>query len=224
MSGHFVSRGFVGNRRSAGVANRVPPGQYVTTDFPVLSAGPTPRTPLDQLDASRSTGSCASRVSWTWAGVHATSLARLRGRHPLRHQVDQARHALARRQRRHSARAGRARPQGRCPHRLQRRRLHHQHAHRRRPQRPGLRRLRLRRQAPGSRARRPRPPGRAPPVFLEERQVGRAACASWRRTSPASGSRSATTTTATPGKKSATRATERRSRHWSGKSPRQSPP
>ncbi len=49
MADQFVSRGFVGKRRSdtAGAANRVPPGQYVTTDFPVLSAGPTPRTSLD---------------------------------------------------------------------------------------------------------------------------------------------------------------------------------
>jgi DMSO/TMAO reductase YedYZ molybdopterin-dependent catalytic subunit len=44
----FVSRGFEGKRRKAGPADRVPPGQYVTDDFPVLSAGPTPRIPLDE--------------------------------------------------------------------------------------------------------------------------------------------------------------------------------
>jgi hypothetical protein len=45
----FVSRGFRGRRREPDVhASRVPPGQYVTDDFPVLSAGPTPHTPLDQ--------------------------------------------------------------------------------------------------------------------------------------------------------------------------------
>ncbi len=48
MSERFISRGFVGKRRGIGPANRVPPGQYVTRDFPVLSAGPTPRIPLDQ--------------------------------------------------------------------------------------------------------------------------------------------------------------------------------
>jgi DMSO/TMAO reductase YedYZ molybdopterin-dependent catalytic subunit len=39
----FISRGF--RRREAPVAptDRVPPGQYVTPGFPVLSAGPTPR-------------------------------------------------------------------------------------------------------------------------------------------------------------------------------------
>ena len=42
-----VSRGFRGRRSDAAAAGRVPPGQYVTPDFPVLSAGPTPHTPLD---------------------------------------------------------------------------------------------------------------------------------------------------------------------------------
>jgi hypothetical protein len=42
-----VSRGFRHLRRpSPGEEGRVPPGQYVTQGFPVLSAGPTPRTPL----------------------------------------------------------------------------------------------------------------------------------------------------------------------------------
>ena len=35
-----VSRGFTGKRRSN---DALPPGQYVTPDFPVLAAGPTPR-------------------------------------------------------------------------------------------------------------------------------------------------------------------------------------
>jgi DMSO/TMAO reductase YedYZ molybdopterin-dependent catalytic subunit len=40
-----ISRGFRGRRADAD-PTRVPPGQYVTDDFPVLSAGPTPHTPL----------------------------------------------------------------------------------------------------------------------------------------------------------------------------------
>jgi DMSO/TMAO reductase YedYZ molybdopterin-dependent catalytic subunit len=43
-----ISRGFGGRRVPAGLEERVPPGQYVVTDFPVLSAGPTPRTALGQ--------------------------------------------------------------------------------------------------------------------------------------------------------------------------------
>src|SRR5918996_31604 len=44
----FVSRGFRGRRRTDVPSGRVPPGQYVTDDFPVLSAGPTPHTPLTE--------------------------------------------------------------------------------------------------------------------------------------------------------------------------------
>ncbi len=43
-----VSRGFQGRRRPVADPARVPPGRYVTADFPVLSAGPTPQTPLTE--------------------------------------------------------------------------------------------------------------------------------------------------------------------------------
>jgi DMSO/TMAO reductase YedYZ molybdopterin-dependent catalytic subunit len=39
----MISRGFR-RKHSNGGSTPVPPGQYVTDDFPVLSAGPTPRT------------------------------------------------------------------------------------------------------------------------------------------------------------------------------------
>ena len=42
-----ISRGFRGRRTDIDPA-RLPPGQYRTHDFPVLSYGPTPRTPLDR--------------------------------------------------------------------------------------------------------------------------------------------------------------------------------
>ena len=44
----LISRGFLGRRRPPEVEKRLPPGQYLVTDFPVLSAGPTPHTPLDR--------------------------------------------------------------------------------------------------------------------------------------------------------------------------------
>ena len=70
MSERFVTRGFVGRRGStdasgADVSSRIPPGQYVTTDFPVLSAGPTPRTPLDRWSFSIE-GAVRDTVRWTW--------------------------------------------------------------------------------------------------------------------------------------------------------------
>jgi DMSO/TMAO reductase YedYZ molybdopterin-dependent catalytic subunit len=60
-----ISRGFFGRRRPAEVENRLPPGQYLVTDFPVLSAGPTPRTPLDRWSFTLE-GLVTSPMSWTW--------------------------------------------------------------------------------------------------------------------------------------------------------------
>jgi DMSO/TMAO reductase YedYZ molybdopterin-dependent catalytic subunit len=53
----------------AGAEGRVPPGQYVTDDFPVLSAGPTPHTPLDQWSFSID-GACTP-TTWTWEEFRA---------------------------------------------------------------------------------------------------------------------------------------------------------
>ena len=59
-----VSRGF-GGRRSQVDAARLPPGQYVVRDFPVLSAGPTPHTPLDEWSFTID-GAVEEAVSWPW--------------------------------------------------------------------------------------------------------------------------------------------------------------
>jgi DMSO/TMAO reductase YedYZ molybdopterin-dependent catalytic subunit len=66
-----VSRGFHGRRRvPPGETERVPPGQYVTTDFPVLSAGPTPHTrPENWTFSIRQAGS--AEKSWTWPQLRA---------------------------------------------------------------------------------------------------------------------------------------------------------
>ena len=47
----------------------MPPGQYVTRDFPVLSAGPTPRTALTNWTFSISGG--REPKSWTWQEFRA---------------------------------------------------------------------------------------------------------------------------------------------------------
>jgi len=60
-----VTPGFRGRRRDvAGEEGRVPPGQYVTDDFPVLSAGPTPHTPLAEWTLSID-GACTP-MTWSW--------------------------------------------------------------------------------------------------------------------------------------------------------------
>ncbi len=53
------------HRAPAGQESRVPPGQYVTGGFPVLSAGPTPHTPLENWTFSITQGGQAKK-SWTW--------------------------------------------------------------------------------------------------------------------------------------------------------------
>ena len=66
-----VSRGFHRlHRPPADQASRVPPGQYVTEDFPVLSAGPTPRTPLPEWTFSVKQGGDTLK-SWTWPQFQA---------------------------------------------------------------------------------------------------------------------------------------------------------
>ena len=61
----IVSRGFRGRRRDDGDPSRTPPGQYLTSDFPVLSAGPTPHTSIAEWSFSIAADSEVLR-RWTW--------------------------------------------------------------------------------------------------------------------------------------------------------------
>ncbi|TCO18119.1 DMSO/TMAO reductase YedYZ molybdopterin-dependent catalytic subunit [Kribbella steppae] len=63
----IVSEGFSGRRRGGA---DLPPGQYVTQDFPVLSAGPTPhiRTEHWEFTVTTETGEV---YRWDWAGLLA---------------------------------------------------------------------------------------------------------------------------------------------------------
>ena len=56
----IVSPGFSGRRRAG--AEHLPPGQYLVTDFPVLSAGPTPKV---------NTGSWQFRITTETGQVHS---------------------------------------------------------------------------------------------------------------------------------------------------------
>jgi DMSO/TMAO reductase YedYZ molybdopterin-dependent catalytic subunit len=67
----IVTRGFTGKRRHDGVAKeRVPPGQFVTPEFPVLTAGPTPRTALADWTLALQHGG-RLLAKWTWAEFEA---------------------------------------------------------------------------------------------------------------------------------------------------------
>jgi DMSO/TMAO reductase YedYZ molybdopterin-dependent catalytic subunit len=61
------SRGFSGRRRATA---DLPPGQYLTEDFPVLTAGPTQRVATDtwELTVTTETGQVHR---WDWAGLMA---------------------------------------------------------------------------------------------------------------------------------------------------------
>jgi DMSO/TMAO reductase YedYZ molybdopterin-dependent catalytic subunit len=64
----IVSPGFSGRRRSGG--ENLPPGQYLVTDFPVLSAGPTPRVSTEAWELRLTTEDGQAR-SWDWAAFLA---------------------------------------------------------------------------------------------------------------------------------------------------------
>jgi DMSO/TMAO reductase YedYZ molybdopterin-dependent catalytic subunit len=62
----FVSRGFGGRRRShAELGDRLPPGQYVESGFPVLTAGPTPHIEPSEWGL-RIDGMVGTEREWTW--------------------------------------------------------------------------------------------------------------------------------------------------------------
>src|SRR5919202_4107088 len=73
-SGRLLLMGFTrGFRRRhpetpAGV--QLPPGQYLTDGFPVLSAGPTPHIPLDEWEFTV-TGSVGESKRWSWEEFQA---------------------------------------------------------------------------------------------------------------------------------------------------------
>ena len=69
MSAPPISRGFRG-RGSGGRNARVPPGQHLVEDFPVLSAGPTPEPDLASWRLTLEDGD-TPLGEWTWAQFNA---------------------------------------------------------------------------------------------------------------------------------------------------------
>jgi DMSO/TMAO reductase YedYZ molybdopterin-dependent catalytic subunit len=63
----IISPGFSGHRRTR---EKLPPGQYLVHDFPVLSAGPTPRDGLRGWDFTITTES-GQVHTWDWAAFQA---------------------------------------------------------------------------------------------------------------------------------------------------------
>lgn len=65
MEEPFVSRGFKGKRRKEGFEDRTPPGQHIVDDFPVLSAGPTPKIDLSKWEMKLE-GLVENPISYSW--------------------------------------------------------------------------------------------------------------------------------------------------------------
>ena len=70
MSEGFISRGFRGRRKPGDQSARIPPGQYLERGFPVLSAGPTPHTSLENWDFSI-IGEVDQPKRWSWEEFRA---------------------------------------------------------------------------------------------------------------------------------------------------------
>jgi len=66
----MATRGFTGRRPTREVAKRLPPGQFETDDFPVLSKGPTPRLDLATWRFTLNDGP-RPLASWSWAEFDA---------------------------------------------------------------------------------------------------------------------------------------------------------
>jgi DMSO/TMAO reductase YedYZ molybdopterin-dependent catalytic subunit len=70
MSEPPISRGFRRRQQPTDVSARVPPGQHLTRDFPVLSAGPTPETKLSEWTFALEE-SASPLAEWTWEQFNA---------------------------------------------------------------------------------------------------------------------------------------------------------
>ena len=84
----IVSRGFSGRRHPG---TDLPPGQYLTEDFPVLSAGPTPRVPLERWEFTVTTET-GHRAALGLGGVPGAAQRADHGRPALRHPLVEAGH------------------------------------------------------------------------------------------------------------------------------------
>ncbi len=66
----MVTRGFFGRQPAKDVSQRLPPGQYKTEDFPVLSMGPTPQVDIAAWKLTLSDGP-RPLASWSWGEFEA---------------------------------------------------------------------------------------------------------------------------------------------------------
>jgi len=66
----MATRGFFGRHREPEAPGRLPPGQHLTEDFPVLSAGPMPRVRTETWSFTLKQGP-RPVIKWTWDEFNA---------------------------------------------------------------------------------------------------------------------------------------------------------
>ena len=74
----MATRGFTGRPPASAIRERLPPGQYLTDDFPVLQLGPTPRVTEETWRFTLLDGPRALKT-WTWAEFSALPRTRWGG-------------------------------------------------------------------------------------------------------------------------------------------------
>ena len=89
----MFERLFGDRRGDPALADRDPPGQYVTEKFPVLHYGSVPQVDLATWDF-KVYGEVDSPFRLTWDEFKALPRKQVDDRHPLRHPVVEARHTL----------------------------------------------------------------------------------------------------------------------------------
>ena len=72
----MTTRGFTGRREPPEISNRIPPGQHLTDDFPVLSAGPTPRIDMSKWKFTLKVGP-RPIAEWNWDEFNALPQSKL---------------------------------------------------------------------------------------------------------------------------------------------------
>ena len=72
----MTTRGFTGRGKPPEIKDRIPPGQSLTDDFPVLSAGPTPRVRTEDWTFTLKVGP-RPVASWNWEEFNALPQTRL---------------------------------------------------------------------------------------------------------------------------------------------------
>ncbi len=65
-----TTRGFTGRPQAADLSKRIPPGQHLEKDFPVLSAGPTPRIRIADWTFTLKVGPRPVKT-WSWTEFNA---------------------------------------------------------------------------------------------------------------------------------------------------------